>query len=100
MKNFIYYKHNWIIQWYNFKNESIDSYQKKYNIFYKNNPKKYFKKTFHFTYRKYGIEWVHEWSRSYLIWKTPKKYYFLHFRISTVDKKAKYCCRIFKQNIN
>lgn len=97
MKNWSYYKHGWSISWYNFKNETEGSFNRTYNNAYKNNPKEYFKKVFHLLWHEYGIEFVHMWNCSRILWQTPKNIYWLIFRDSNnVDVKGKWKIKYFK----
>lgn len=97
MKNWSYYKKGWSISWYNFKNELDDSYAKTFNEAYKNNPDKYFKKVFHLMWKEYGIEYVHMWNTSHLLWQTPKNIYWFKFRVSDrFDKKGKWKFKVMK----
>lgn len=89
----------WYISWYNIKNEPMDEYPQKYNKVYQNNPKKYFKKIFKLFRGEYGIEFVHQWNNSQIIWETPNKLYWCQFRNSSnYEKKGKWCWKCWKQN--
>lgn len=90
MKNWSYYKKGWSISWYNIKNELDDSYNKKFNEAYKNNPDKYFKKVFRLLRNEYGIEYVHMWNTSHILWQTPIYIYIglsLEFLIDLIRKE-------------
>ena len=97
MKNFGYHKHGWDISWFDLKNLPEDAYLKKYNQFYQENPKSYFRKIFTILWKGYGLEIDHLWDHSDIIWQTPKNLYWIIFRDSlSPDKKGKWCFRVMK----
>ena len=88
------------ISWYNFKNEPEDDYNKKYNDVYQNLKKnglgsKYFKYIFKIMFGNYGLEVVHIWNNSNIIWLTKKNLYLFIWRESSNYKeygKLKFRC--------
>lgn len=97
MKNWSYHKHGWSISWFNLRNLPEDNYFKLVNENYRENPKTYFRKIFHFLYKEYGIEIAHTWENSHLLWQTPKNIYWFIFRDSGHFMcKGKWCLRFLK----
>lgn len=102
MSNWHLTKRCWYISWFNFKNLDEDNYSKKYNIVYqklKENGlgKNYFKYIFKFMYKEYGIEFVHSWNKSNIIWSTHKNLYWFMWRDSNLyNEYGKWKLRLFK----
>lgn len=87
MKNWVYNKHGFLINWFNVKNDLNYTY----------NNKDFFKKVFHCMYNEYGIEFVHMWNTSHLLWQTSKSIYWLIFRKSErFEVKGKWCFKLMK----
>ena len=94
MKNWYYYKNNWVIGWYNIKKDK-NSYSS-CKVF-KETPELYFKKIFHFRWKEYGVEFAHIWNNSHILWQTPKNIYWLIFRSSSrYEEKGKWCFKLMK----
>lgn len=97
MMNWSFNKYGWSISWFNIKNLSEEDYYKKYNQGYQENGKSYFKKIFHFLYKEYGVEFVHIFDHSHILWETPRNIYWLIFRKSSnYSTKGRLCFKLMK----
>lgn len=104
MGNWHLNKWKWYISWYNFQNLDEDDYSKKYNDVYqelkeKGIGRKYFKYIFKFEYNNCGIEFVHSWDSSHMVWITKKNLYWFIWRDSNLYREyGKWKLRCFKSS--
>lgn len=88
--------------YFNIKNLPEDSYDKEYNEVYQNNKKDYFKVIIkwlwevpHIPFE--GIEFVHMWNQTNLVFSGTDNNYWLMLRESNrYDQKGKWCFKVFK----
>ena len=88
--------------WYNIRKQPENSFEKKYNKVYQQNKEKYFKKIFHWNWSVphinfEGIEFVHCWERTHLVFSGAKNLYWIIFRDSSnYGERGKFKLKAFK----
>lgn len=102
MSNWKYCKNKWWISWFNFKNVPEDDYIKKFNRTYQDMKSygigwEYFRYIFKLKFDEIGLEVVHEWDSSHIIWFTKKyAYWFIWRDSSNCNKRGRLKFRCFK----